>query len=161
MNHAIKPVTISIAVGCMLLIGSCKNNSENAAPIQDRERLEASGKAAAAITASITQELKAAYAGKTPPSINVHVGDITLVGFDEAIDAEEWGMTENNVENTGGKPSGLPPEKAAALNSSQDPNENRKVSRKLNLKKAGTVIVLTEDSTPVDTSKKTANTKSP
>jgi hypothetical protein len=159
VTNILRPVAISFALGCIVLIGSCKNNTESASPAQYRERLEASGKAAAAITASITQELKTAYAGKAPPSINVHVGDITLVGFDEAIDAEEWGMRETNIENTGAKPTGLTPEKAAALNNSQDPNGNRTISRKVNLKKTGTVIILTEESTPANASKQTATSK--
>ena len=163
MNLSLRPLAIGLTVGCVLLLGACKNNSESNSPAQDKERLEASGRAAAAITASITQELKAAYAGKTPPAINVHVGDITLVGFDEAIDAEEWGMRETNIENGAAKPGTLAPENAAALNNSQNPDANRNISRKLNLKKAGTVIVLTEDSAPADTGKTAAkaNTKAP
>ena len=151
MHRLRKAASVVVVAGCLLAVASCKNSSATNTPVQDRERIEASGRAAAAITASLTRELKGAYAGKTPPSISVHVGDITLIGFDEAIDAEEWGMRETNIE-TGAAPSGtLTPEKAAMLNNSQDPNENKRVSRKVDLKKGGMVIVLNEDSVPVIT----------
>ena len=144
-----KYASLAVAFSCLIGTTACKNSSSAPTPVQDRERIEASGRAAAAITASLTRELKGAYSGKTPPAINVHVGDITLIGFDEAIDAEEWGMRETNIETGAAPAAGLTPEKAAMLNQSQDPSENKRLSRKVDLRKGGVVIVLSEDSVPV------------
>lgn len=146
-----KTIATTVLAGCLFLTVSCKNSSTSRTSVQDQERIEASGRAAAAITASITKELKGAYSGKGTPSVNVHVGDITLIGFDEAIDAEEWGMRETNLETGSTHSGGLTPEKAALLNKSQDQNANQRVSRKVDLKKGGMVIVLQENSDPVIT----------
>jgi hypothetical protein len=111
--------------------------------------MESSARAAAEITASITRELKGVYAGKAMPTINVHVGDITLIGFDEAIDAEEWGMRETNVEAGGAQAGAATLEGAAKLYKAKHGHEGAHVSRKLDLKKGSVVIVMSEESTPV------------
>lgn len=129
-------------------LSGCKSNTSSQAPVNDKQRIEAAGRAAAAITASFTSELKGAYAGKTPPTINVHVGDVTLIGFDEAIDAEEWGMRETNIDNTGQPAAGKAGSGANAVdNGNRDPNH--RTSRRVNLQKGGMMIVLSEDATPV------------
>lgn len=64
----------------------------------DVARLE---KAANAIVEMVKSLLPMAGTDRTP-SLSIHVGDIFLIGFDEAIDVEEWGMVESNVDNAAG-----------------------------------------------------------
>ena len=71
---------------------------------------------------------------------------MSMMGFDEAIDAEEWGMRENNTEIIGGKA----PAAGVRKNSSADvdPNENKKISRSVNFKKGALELNATEHSEP-------------
>ena len=65
-------------------------------------------KATAAITEAISRSTKAGF-GKNADgkiTVHVHIGDVIMMGFDEAIDAEEWGMRENNTEIIGGSAKG-------------------------------------------------------
>ena len=89
-------------------------------------------KTAASITEALTRSGQFNHSdGKV--NVHIHVGDIILIGFDEAIDAEEWGMRENNTEIIGGKASAA---KARKNNKTEtDPNENKKISRSINFKK--------------------------
>lgn len=88
-------------------------------------------------------------------NIHIHVGDIILIGFDEAIDAEEWGMRENNTEITGGKA----PAAARKNNKAEaEPNKNKKISRTVNFKKGELQLNATEHSEPL---KKAAPAKRP
>lgn len=88
-------------------------------------------------------------------SIHIHIGDIVMMGFDEAIDAEEWGMRENNTEIIDGKSrSG---HKANAGDSNANENKNRKISRTINFRKGAIALNAIENSEPAlkNASKKT------
>ena len=127
----------------------CGSRPTTGDPIQDRKRIETSANAAEKIVASITREMRNTYGAKQVPTINVQVGDIVLVGFDEAIDAEEWGMRETNVEGGASVGKGMTPEQAKKLNQQQDPNDNRNTSRRVDIRKGGVVLYLSEDSAPI------------
>lgn len=72
-----------------------------------------------------------------PGGIKIHVGDVFLVGFDEAIDAEEWGMTERNVQLAASVASGTAPALPAVA-----PNEPQPPSRKTMLVRKGNLMML-------------------
>ena len=71
--------------------------------------------------------------------INIHIGDNITFGFDEGVDAEEWGMTENNNAPgaTGAKPT--PAGTQAA------PSDRPNAYRKIDFRKGDLVLVATED----------------
>jgi hypothetical protein len=50
----------------------------------------------AANSEAILRKLSGLPAFADAKVINIHIGDNLTFGFDEGIDAEEWGMTENN-----------------------------------------------------------------
>lgn len=79
-------------------------------------------------------------------NIHIHVGDIILLGFDEAIDAEEWGMRENNTEIFEGANS---QSKRRAASEPQDKDANRKTSRTINVRKGPLQLLAVENSEPV------------
>lgn len=76
--------------------------------------------------------------------IHVHVGDVVMMGFDEAVDAEEWGARETTHES-GGKAGRRG--RAAAGSDPQD-EKNRKVRRKIVLRKGGLKLEATDHSSP-------------
>ncbi len=136
--------------------------------IKSDSRTELASKAVSAIMAAITQSKNGLSSNVTDPkmTINVHIGDIILLGFDEAIDAEEWGMRENNTEiisDMAGK------EKARqSANTDALTDENRKISRSIKLKKGSLELIANENSNPAKKSsrakrliKKASATKRP
>jgi hypothetical protein len=70
--------------------------------------------------------------------INIHIGDNITFGFDEGIDAEEWGMTENN-----NAPSavGANPAKSGAKPNPEKPQGFRKID----FRKGDLVLVASEE----------------
>lgn len=109
-------------------------------------------KTAASITEAIRRSGQFNHSdGKV--NVHIHVGDIILIGFDEAIDAEEWGMRENNTEIIGEKASSGAVRKNPKAES--DPNENKKISRTVNFKKGQLQLNATEHSEPVKDSSST------
>jgi hypothetical protein len=70
--------------------------------------------------------------------INIHIGDNLTFGFDEGIDAEEWGMTENNLDPA-----------AAGANSANPgfkPNpEKPQGFRKIDFRKGDLVLIASEE----------------
>lgn len=81
----------------------------------------------------------------TNGAINVHVqvGDIVLVGFDEAIDAEEWGMVDNQVE---GGEAARTRGKATPATDAGAPRE--KSVRSVDIRKGNLVLVAAEETDP-------------
>ena len=121
-------------------------------------RADLAAKAASAITAAIAQSKKGrgSKAEEAKMTVHVHIGDVIMMGFDEAVDAEEWGMRENNTEIIGGK--------RAKSRSSQDldadalAEKNRKISRSIKFKKGSLELNASENSEPA---KKRIGTKKP
>ena len=73
-------------------------------------------------------------------NINVQVGDtIVTLGLDEGIDAEEWGMVDNQVEG-GAVAGGGAPAAAVAANENRPP-----ANRKIDLRKGNLYLVATEE----------------
>ncbi len=63
------------------------------------QKTELATKAATAIANAVTQANKGKL-GKSKDGkviVHVHIGDVIMMGFDEAVDAEEWGVTEKNT----------------------------------------------------------------
>jgi hypothetical protein len=77
--------------------------------------------------------------------INIHIGDNYTFGFDEGVDAEEWGMIDN--QNESGQAAGAAGQPAAAAT----PNEKPPAYRKLDFRKGDVVLIATEQ--PVDSPK--------
>ena len=70
--------------------------------------------------------------------INIHIGDNYTFGFDEGVDAEEWGMIDNQTE--GGQAAATAGQPAAAAT----PNEKPPAYRKLDFRKGDVVLIATE-----------------
>jgi len=105
-------------------------------------------KIATAVTGVVTKKSKLTGSSNANEGItvNIHVGDIYLIGFDEAIDAEEWGMRETNTEVIGAASRGqksTPPTDADAL-----ADKNRVIARRIDFSKGGVKLVATENSKP-------------
>jgi hypothetical protein len=77
--------------------------------------------------------------------INIHIGDNYTFGFDEGVDAEEWGMTDN--QNESGQAAAATGQPAAAAT----PNEKPPAYRKLDFRNGHVVLIATEQ--PVDSPK--------
>lgn len=97
---------------------------------------------AKAVAAAIATARKAAGKGGDDADIHVHVGDVVMMGFDEAVDAEEWGARETTTEAGGaGRRSGR-------ANDPQD-EKNRRVHRTITLRKGALKLRAVEKSHPV------------
>jgi hypothetical protein len=77
--------------------------------------------------------------------INIHIGDNYTFGFDEGIDAEEWGMVDNQTEG------GQVAASTARPSASATPEERPSTYRKLDFRKGDVVLIATEQ--PVDSPK--------
>jgi hypothetical protein len=84
--------------------------------------------------------------------INIHIGDNYTFGFDEGVDAEEWGMIDNQTE--GGQAADARHPAAAAT-----PNEKPPAYRKLDFRKGDVVLIATEQ--PVDAPRPSTALESP
>ncbi|MFM8981595.1 MAG: hypothetical protein ACKOLA_01575 [Spartobacteria bacterium] len=140
MNH--KKTTALLATTLILPFASL-----HAAP-QDAAANKAE-KAAAAADA-ILKKLPSIPGLADAKVINIHIGDNITFGFDEGVDAEEWGMTENNnaTDATGAKPN--PASSPAA------PSDRPNAFRKIDFRKGDLVLVATEDPVKEPASEKTA-----
>jgi hypothetical protein len=64
-------------------------------PSANAKQMALAARAAKAVTKAISRSTKGAgKRGKDDMDIHVHVGDVVMMGFDEAVDAEEWGARE-------------------------------------------------------------------
>ncbi len=88
-------------------------------------------------TQSIAETITGRRKGSEGISIHVHVGDLFLIGFDEAIDAEEWGAREVNNDGSG---------RGAAGRQQLEPE--RKTKRRLSFRKGNVEIRAEEDAEP-------------
>jgi hypothetical protein len=140
MNH--KKTTALLATTLILPFASL-----HAAP-QDAAANKAE-KAAAAADA-ILKKLPSIPGLADAKVINIHIGDNITFGFDEGVDAEEWGMTENNnaTDATGAKPN--------PASSPTAPSDRPNAFRKIDFRKGDLVLVATEDPVKEPASEKTA-----
>lgn len=112
------------------------------------QKTDLATKAATAVANAISQANKGKL-GKNSDgkvTVHVHIGDVIMMGFDEAVDAEEWGVTEKNTEIIGGRRS-----KAVAargLDADGLAEKNRKISRSIRFKKGALELDATERSQP-------------
>lgn len=91
---------------------------------------------AASVAQTIAKTVASRRKNSEGISIHVHVGDLFLIGFDEAIDAEEWGARETNHEGTGD----------AAAKRAAEPE--RRTKRRLSVRKGGVHVTADEDAEP-------------
>ena len=105
-------------------------------------------KIAAAVTGAVSKNSKLTGSPKTSDGItvNIHVGDIYLIGFDEAIDAEEWGMRETNTEIIGGTAKGK--KSTRSTNDDASADRNKVIERRIDFSKGGVKLVASENSKP-------------
>ena len=99
---------------------------------------------ATAAAESVLKKLPSIPGAADAKVINIHIGDNFNFGFDEGIDAEEWGMVDNQTE--GGQPA-----KAGQPGAAATPNERPPAYRKIDFRKGDVVLVATEQ--PVDSPK--------
>ncbi len=109
-------------------------------------RIDLATKAAAAVTEAISRATKRG-SNESKITVNVHIGDIVMMGFDEAVDAEEWGMRETNNEIIG---AGSARNKAATgLDADGLANKNRKTTKSIRFRKGDLELNALENSEPV------------
>lgn len=82
-------------------------------------------------------------------NIHIHVGDIILIGFDEAIDAEEWGMRENNTEIIGNH--GVASKGKTSSTANAEPADHKKTARSVSFQKGDLKLNATEHAEPLQT----------
>lgn len=99
-------------------------------------------KGAAKAAETLAHSLSRGGKSKDGLSIHIHVGDLFLMGFDEAIDAEEWGATEGGQQR--GSRRGRAEEAAEA---------KQKTRRVLNFRKGDVAITAAEDAKPARASR--------
>jgi hypothetical protein len=92
----------------------------------------------AANSEAILRKLSGLPAFADAKVINIHIGDNLTFGFDEGIDAEEWGMTENN--NDAGA-AGAKPDKPGAKPTPEKPQGFRKID----FRKGDLILVASEE----------------
>ena len=116
-----------------------------ASPADQKTALAA--RAAKAVTDALARSKKGTgKRGKDDDTdIHIHVGDVVMMGFDEAVDAEEWGMRETNNE-LAGKAGGRG--KAAKRDTDGQDEKGRKVRRSITLSKGKLKLQATERSEP-------------
>lgn len=135
-----------LAVAAISVLAACDRgpNSDAAVFPGDTERVKVAAEAAAKTAQVITQKIGEAYGTNQPINVHVQVGDIVVLGFDEGIDAEEWGMTEISNEGAAGAGSG----KSAAVQADQAPAAagERKISRSIDVRKGSIYLIASEDS---------------
>jgi len=101
-------------------------------------------RAAKAVTDALSKSKKGGR--KDDMDVHVHVGDVVMMGFDEAVDAEEWGMRETNNE-VAAKGGGRVRGKASRDTDAQD-EKNRKVHRTISLRKGPLSLKAVDRSEP-------------
>lgn len=100
---------------------------------------------AKAIASAIAKARKASgKRGGDDADIHVHVGDVVMMGFDEAVDAEEWGARETNNELGGAKGR----RGRSAREADPQDEKNRKVHRTITLRKGALKLQAVEKSQP-------------
>lgn len=103
-----------------------------------------SSRTAAVVAKAIAAATKAAGKRGEDVDVHVHVGDVVMMGFDEAVDAEEWGMRETNNEFARGKGRGA----RVARESDPQDEKNRKISRSIAFRKGSLRLEAVERSQP-------------
>ena len=123
------------------------------------KRTEVAARAAAAVTHALGKAAKGkAGLGKDGKmNVHVHLGDVVMMGFDEAVDAEEWGMRETNNEVVG-RARGGKGRAQADLDADAQAEKDRKVKRQIRFRKGALQLDALEHSAPAR--KKTAKKKS-
>lgn len=110
----------------------------------DKERLKVAANAAAQTAQAITAKLGETYGTNQAINVHVQVGDIVVLGFDEGIDAEEWGMTEISNEGaaagSGTKGAAIKADQASATAG------KRKVARSIDVRKGSIYLIASEES---------------
>lgn len=100
--------------------------------------IKGAAKAAETLAHSLTRGRKS----KDGLSIHIHVGDLFLMGFDEAIDAEEWGAREGGPQRGSGRRSG-----------GESAEAKQKTKRVLSFRKGDVAITAAEDAKPAKASR--------
>ena len=93
---------------------------------------------AAANAEAVLKKLSGLPAFADAKVINIHIGDNLTFGFDEGIDAEEWGMTENNNDSAA---AGADPAKPAPKPNPEKPQGFRKID----FRKGDLVLIALEE----------------
>lgn len=116
-------------------------------PMAKTKQTAIAARAAQAVTDAISKSKKGSgKRGKDDDTdIHIHVGDVVMMGFDEAVDAEEWGMRETNNE-VASRAAGRG--KAARRDTDAQDEKGRKVRRSIMLRKGKLKLQAVERSEP-------------
>lgn len=109
-----------------------------------KKKSNSATRTAAAVAQAIAKARKAAGRKGEDMDVHVHVGDVVMMGFDEAVDAEEWGARETT--NEGGRAKGRGGR--AARESDPQDERNRKVDRTIRFRKGALRLDAVERSQP-------------
>ena len=125
-----------------------KSTSRTAAkPSATASQMALAARAAKAVSKAISRSKKGAgKRGTDDMDVHVHVGDVVMMGFDEAVDAEEWGARETNNEVAAGRGRGRG--KAATRDADGQDEKGRKVRRSITLRKGKLNLQAVERSDP-------------
>jgi len=140
-----KKLPALLLAASLTLLAACDRPATGVAEFPgDTERVKAAADAAARTAQAITQKLGETYGTNQPINVHVQVGDIVVLGFDEGVDAEEWGMTEISNEGSGASAGA----KSAAVQADQAPATagKRKIARSIDLRKGSIYLVAAEES---------------
>ncbi|MFM7137657.1 MAG: hypothetical protein ACKO1M_11400 [Planctomycetota bacterium] len=123
-----------------------------AKPATAARKTALAAKAAKAVTDAISRSKKGTgKRGKDDDAdIHIHVGDVVMMGFDEAVDAEEWGMRETNNELAG---RGAGRGKTGKADADGQDDKGRKVRRSITLNKGKLRLQAVERSEPAKKTK--------
>jgi hypothetical protein len=117
-----------------------------AKPSATAKQTALAARAAKAVTKALAKSKRGAgKRGQDDMDIHVHVGDVVMMGFDEAVDAEEWGARETN-NDVKGKAGGRG--KAAGREADPQDEKGRKVRRSITLNKGKLRLQAVERSEP-------------
>jgi hypothetical protein len=140
-----KKLTAVLSTASLVVLAACDRSSTGVAEFPgDTARVQAAADAAARTAQAVTQKLGETYGTNQPINVHVQVGDIVVLGFDEGVDAEEWGMTE--ISNEGG--AAATGAKSAAIQADQAPSSagKRKIARSIDLRKGSIYLIASEES---------------
>jgi hypothetical protein len=148
-RRTMKKLPVILLAASLAALTACDRPASETVELPgDKERLKAAADAAARTAQAVTQKLGETYGTNQAINVHVQVGDIVVLGFDEGIDAEEWGMTE--ISNEGAAPAATGAKNAAIqADQASATAGKRKIARSIDLRKGSIYLVAAEESEAV------------
>jgi len=121
-----------------------KARQSAATPRGTSKQVSLAAKTAKAVKTAIAKATKAGRGRNDDMDVHVHVGDVVMMGFDGAVDAEEWGMRETNNEIAGKSRGG----RGRGRDADAQDEKGRNVQRTIRYKKGSLKLEAVERSQP-------------